>query len=180
MKMKKFWHLVIMATLFLLACGGCAKKTPRSTEKKGLNQGVLLEYVGPSTTTMTFLGQVTRTPYRFGNNSGHKQRYVYVQDAPALLDLGQFKEIKPEPVKVREYQTETNEAQVIVQADVQPEVIQPEVKEEAKETLSIKKLEKAIPSIPKEELAVMLAQEKAGLARKTAIEMLEKALKADQ
>ncbi|MCK9521035.1 MAG: hypothetical protein M0R74_18725 [Dehalococcoidia bacterium] len=143
--------------------------------------GILLEYTGTAANTMTFKGQATGTLYRFGNNPGHKRKYVYAQDAPGLLALrGQFRELKPEakpepkpePVKTENTTLETEVKTVTGEVEESPvEVVEPE-------PLSVRQLEKVVPDKSPEELALMLAKEKSGLNRKTAIELIEKAIKA--
>lgn len=46
-----------------------------------------MEFIGASVGSQTYLGKVTGTTYRFGNNNSHRQRYVHAADVPALLTL---------------------------------------------------------------------------------------------
>lgn len=184
--MNKLKQLILLAIMFtLFACGGCGKKAvPKISVNKGEdmnNTGVLLEFTGTAVNTITFKGQATGTLYRFGNNPGHKRRYVYALDAPGLLALkSQFREIKPrseakEPaVEVKPVAENTAPEAKTAEASV---VESPA--EEPEEYLSVRQLEKIVPDKSPEELALMLAKEKSGPNRKTAIELIEKALKAE-
>lgn len=94
-----------------MACGGCGQKVnsgPGSfaaTVAAGMNGNsngggegalsaasaavnsngmVMLEFMGEGG-ARTYIGETTRTQYRFGADSGHKMRYVFVQDAEPLL-----------------------------------------------------------------------------------------------
>ena len=186
--MNKLKQLILLAIMFtLFACGGCGKKAvPKISVSKGEdmnNTGVLLEFTGTAVNTITFKGQATGTLYRFGNNPGHKRRYVYALDAPGLLALkSQFREIKPRPepkepaaeVKpVAENTAPEAEAKTAEVSAVESPAEEPE------EYLSVRQLEKIVPDKSPEELALMLAKEKSGPSRKTAIELIEKALKAE-
>ncbi len=164
-----------------MACGGCGRKVaPIIREDSAHSGAVLLEFIGTGENTLTFRGAVTKTSYRFGNNPGHKRKYVYVQDAPALLAIrNQFIEIKPE-VKVESQPVLKAEAQPVIEAKVNTVTEQEFEANRGKpieEELSITALKKIIPSKSKEDLALMLAQEKAGSNRSSAIKMFEKALK---
>jgi hypothetical protein len=163
-KLKQLILLAIMFTLF--ACGGCGKKAvPKISVNKGEdmnNTGILLEFTGTAVNTVTFKGQATGTLYRFGNNPGHKRRYVYALDAPGLLALkSQFREIKPRP-EAKEPAAEVKPVAENVAPEAEAEVSAVESPaEEPEEYLSVRQLEKSGPS------------------RKTAIELIEKALKAE-
>jgi len=104
--LKKWGKLWEGKEKFMGCCSGGVKisKTapPPMDTRQGAKEGlVLIEFIGLSPATMTFRGKATRTQYRFGNNPGHKRKYVFPKDAEYLLSIsGQFKEIKPMITKV--------------------------------------------------------------------------------
>jgi glycosyltransferase involved in cell wall biosynthesis len=176
----------------LMSCGGCGKKTvktiPVSKSTIGgtimpLNNNqslVLLEYTGAAETTMTFKGQVTRTQYRFGNNESHKKRYVYAQDAPYFLNIkGQFREVPQVKMVIPEIRPAIILPEVtLATPEMHIEPVQASVAVLDSETeISVAELKKKIGAMSKEDMAVMLSKEKAGINRSTIIKMLEKGLR---
>ena len=85
----------------LMACGSCpggggrGYASPPAAQSLGSSQRILqpregyviLQYNGASVSTRMYLGKKTSTKYRFGNSPLHQIKYVYGQDAPALLEL---------------------------------------------------------------------------------------------
>lgn len=93
----------------LMGCGGCGSRKATASMDQALVSGemkregaVMVEYVGRPQ-SLTVRGKTTNTSYKFGNDAGHKRRWVYQVDAPDILKMGQFFQIaedmkKAEPV----------------------------------------------------------------------------------
>lgn len=52
---------------------------------------ILIEFTDDVPAPLTFSGKVTGTRYRFGSDDDNRVRYVYRQDAEALLTRGEFR-----------------------------------------------------------------------------------------
>lgn len=63
------------------------RTAPAAAMRVGREGMKLLEFVGGSTGSSTYWGDVTGQRYVFGNNDRHRIKYVDIDDADALLDL---------------------------------------------------------------------------------------------
>jgi hypothetical protein len=101
----------------LMGCGGCGKggggkvsarangtATMRQISKSEVTLAqatetgaMLVEYVGKADGTRSYKGQRSGQVYRFGNDSGHKRKFIFAVDAPGLLRLPEFREVRPDP-----------------------------------------------------------------------------------
>jgi len=144
----------------LMACGGCAKKRPQKppvpvsrsaapTAPSG--EWTLLEYLGNDPNKVTYLGHETRTKYTFSGSS-HRQRYVYTADVPYLLSLrGKFRVVETSGPAAPELQGAAQVNLEQIRRDIQGKTIQ--------------------------DIAVMLAKERAGNDRPPVIEVYENAIR---
>lgn len=84
----------------LMACRSCpgggggvgrSYSAPSASQQMQQQQSadglVLLEFVGPSISNVTYRGKVTGAQYRFGNNDGNRRKYVHPADAEQLLAM---------------------------------------------------------------------------------------------
>jgi hypothetical protein len=130
-----------------------------------------------------YRGKITGTSYRFGNNESHRRRNVYAQDAEYFLSIkGQFRKIDPvviQPVTVPvDTFAKTQPAPVVVTAFVVPTVKEnATVQKEPENDISFAELKKRLPDMKKQDMAVMLAKERAGTNRVSIITLLERGLK---
>jgi len=199
-KWSRFWN----GTEELMACRGCPGRkvvVPRPVTKNtsgGVPQSlaspggaVLLEYLltGGS---RTYRGPVTHTEYRFGSDASHKFKYVLGPDVQHLLSIrGTFRVAEQvaevpmasptkEPVlttigpPVREVHAQ-DVTQAAPDATPAPAAVVSDVVS-ADDLLSIRELKQMLPSWSKEYIAVLLAKEKAGENRRTAVALLQRAL----
>lgn len=96
------WGEYITGEKQTMACGGCGGRkvstnggsAPRVTrvEVTAPSEGmVLIEYTKQNAGTVTYIGQVTGTVYRFGSDQGHRVKYVYKEDAETFLTRSEFR-----------------------------------------------------------------------------------------
>lgn len=93
---RQKWYEYIHGGKQLMACGSCGGASaapPMSARAQVSANGdmVMMEFLGEHMEPRTYRGQVSGTSYKFGNDSGHKMRYVYKSDAQGLLSMGVFK-----------------------------------------------------------------------------------------
>jgi len=80
----------------LMGCGGCgSRKAITPSNDISLVSGemkregaVMIEYVGRPQ-SLTIRGKETNRSYKFGNDAGHKRRWVFQVDAPEILKMAQ-------------------------------------------------------------------------------------------
>lgn len=68
-------------------------------EAMGDQDMVLLQYERHDGSTVTYLGPVTNTQYRFGDDEGHRVHWVHRKDAERFLLLDDFKLVKDESIQ---------------------------------------------------------------------------------
>jgi hypothetical protein len=96
---------------------------------------VLMEFIGTGAGTRTYRGARSGQTYRFGPDSGHKRKYVFGVDAPALAQLRELRivtetaEPKPaeevaeiEPLPVRQSENRIAEVPVVTEIAEPPPV----------------------------------------------------------
>ena len=82
----------------LMACSGCRKQraVARLAAVPPVQQeAILIEYTKTGGGTVTYTGQKTNTPYRFGPDSSHRVKYVHKDDLAFFLSLRHFKVVMP-------------------------------------------------------------------------------------
>lgn len=186
----------------LMACRGCpgggnkpvgpANPGGQKANPDSPGGAVLMEYINTNPGTMTFVGQKTGVRYRFGDNTGHKRKYVHSSDVPHLLSLVKLFRVVPAPAlaikespkvealavplagKVVVAVAETPKPETVTETSV-PMETEMSTEEKGNGYLSVRELKEALKSMDIETIIVTLAREKAGAKRTTAIKMLEAA-----
>jgi glycosyltransferase involved in cell wall biosynthesis len=157
-----------------------------------------VQFNGLSEGTREYKGQSTGTRYRFGNNKSHRRKFVYEADVPGLLTFYEgstplFTAIDenalaagsspapqltapgaptPAPTPVVEPTPAPTAAVTAPAPDPEPSI---------RPNPTVKELrDKIAKGMPSEELAIMLAKERAGANRPTAVTVIEAALRKAQ
>ena len=183
----------------LMACRGCpgggggrypkppstqgqARPEGQGAPRMGARDGyTVVAYVGDQASTRVYKGKGTGTQYRFGATPAHRRKYVYKQD---LEGLGALRDARGRPI----FQEMTLEAggeasarisrtmEVPAVPVVEAVQVEPEAKPER--ALTTRELRSAVPKADVRELERLLATERQGPNRATAIAILERALRA--
>lgn len=151
----------------------------------------VLEYIGEQEGTQSFTAP-SGTRYRFGNNPGHRIKYVLLADVGHLMSLSdsgrpKFRQISSGAAAsgLTEAALVTPSSSIQAQATVEPApVAEPEPDsdtireiEEMPEIGSVSELRKKIPTLSENDLASFILREKNGANRGTAINLMESALR---
>ncbi len=96
---------------FVMGCKSCSKGGGARVATSSLDQAVtaeaaakaaaaggavLMEYVGATTGTRSYKGQKSGTLYRFGQDAGHRRKFVYAADVPGLAALPELRVVSQE------------------------------------------------------------------------------------
>jgi hypothetical protein len=156
----------------------------------------LVRYLLNRTNTRAFKGEKSGVLYRFGDNPGHRQKYVYDEDINGLLaqmDGGQnaFAVVQatpqaPEPVAVQPSGVQTpsivavgSPNAIAVEDVARPTSLDAAVSMAAPQTatavppMTIKEMTELVPQMAIDEVAQLLTGERAGANRVGAIKVLE-------